>query len=216
MAEPLPTRAPLSVSVTGEDPLARGAIAARLAASGEPLRVTESDLASLTARTPSPGEVDVVVLDLGLGSREVQEPLRELTARGLATVALVSHDDAAAEAASSGASAVLFRDASPSALAAAVRAVDEGLAAYDRALVQALLRPPEPEAPDSPGEALTPREGEVLRLLAEGLSNKHIAARLSISEHTAKFHVNAILSKLHVQRRTEAVVRAARLGMVTL
>jgi DNA-binding CsgD family transcriptional regulator len=63
---------------------------------------------------------------------------------------------------------------------------------------------------------LTPREREVLALLAEGLSNKAIADRLAISEHTAKFHVNAVLAKLGVQRRTEAVVRAARLGLVTL
>ena len=65
-------------------------------------------------------------------------------------------------------------------------------------------------------ESLTPREREVLALLAEGLSNKAIADRLDISEHTAKFHVNAVLAKLGVQRRTEAVVRAARMGLVTL
>ena len=70
-------------------------------------------------------------------------------------------------------------------------------------------------SPTSP-EALTPREREVLALLAEGLSNKAIADRLAISEHTAKFHVNAVLAKLGVQRRTEAVVRAARMGLVTL
>jgi DNA-binding NarL/FixJ family response regulator len=65
-------------------------------------------------------------------------------------------------------------------------------------------------------ESLTDRELQVLSRLAEGLSNKQIAARLGISEHTAKFHVNAILGKLGVQSRTEAVVRAARLGLLML
>ena len=65
-------------------------------------------------------------------------------------------------------------------------------------------------------EPLTPRELEVLRLMAEGLPNKTIAARLEISEHTVKFHVNTILGKLGVASRTEAVVRATRLGLILL
>ena len=63
-------------------------------------------------------------------------------------------------------------------------------------------------------EPLTPREMEALEMLAEGLSNKQIAARLNISEHTAKFHVNSILSKLHAGTRTEAVIRGIRSGLV--
>jgi DNA-binding NarL/FixJ family response regulator len=57
---------------------------------------------------------------------------------------------------------------------------------------------------------------EVLQLLAEGLANKAIAHRLDISDHTVKFHVNAILSKFGAQSRTEAVVRATRLGLILL
>jgi two-component system, NarL family, nitrate/nitrite response regulator NarL len=56
----------------------------------------------------------------------------------------------------------------------------------------------------------------VLQLLAEGLPNKTIARQLSISEHTVKFHLNAIMSKLGAQSRTEAVVRATRLGLIIL
>jgi DNA-binding NarL/FixJ family response regulator len=65
-------------------------------------------------------------------------------------------------------------------------------------------------------EELTPREREVLQLLAEGLGNKEIARRLRISDHTVKFHVNAILGKLGARTRTEAVTRAARQGLITL
>jgi DNA-binding NarL/FixJ family response regulator len=63
-------------------------------------------------------------------------------------------------------------------------------------------------------EHLTPREQEVLQLLAQGLSNKLIAGRLGISDHTVKFHLNAILGKLGAQSRTEAIAQAARLGLV--
>jgi DNA-binding NarL/FixJ family response regulator len=65
-------------------------------------------------------------------------------------------------------------------------------------------------------EDLTPRETEVLQLLADGLTNKAIAQRLGISDHTVKFHVNSVLGKLGAQSRTEAVVRASRLGLLLL
>ena len=67
-----------------------------------------------------------------------------------------------------------------------------------------------------PTSALTPREIEVVRLLADGASNKEIARALGISFHTAKFHVAAILEKLDATTRTEAVTRAARLGIVMI
>ena len=65
-------------------------------------------------------------------------------------------------------------------------------------------------------EALTPRELEVLDLVAEGLSNKAIAARLDISEHTVKFHVSSLFGKLGAGNRTDAVRRGVRLGLITL
>jgi DNA-binding NarL/FixJ family response regulator len=65
-------------------------------------------------------------------------------------------------------------------------------------------------------EPLTTREHEVLQLLAEGLSNKLVARRLRISEHTVKFHVSSIYAKLGATNRTEAVSHAARRGLVTL
>jgi len=65
-------------------------------------------------------------------------------------------------------------------------------------------------------EPLTPREMDVLEMLAEGLSNKMIAHQLSISDHTAKFHVNSILAKLNAGTRTEAVTRGIRLGLIKI
>ena len=71
-------------------------------------------------------------------------------------------------------------------------------------------------AGEAPKSTLTPREIEVVRLLADGASNKEIARVLGISFHTAKFHVAAILEKLDATTRTEAVTRAARLGIVMI
>ena len=81
---------------------------------------------------------------------------------------------------------------------------EEGIAFFPHSAVEEIV------------EALTPREMDVLEMLAEGLSNKMIAHRLSISDHTAKFHVNSILAKLHAGTRTEAVTRGIRLGLIKL
>jgi DNA-binding CsgD family transcriptional regulator len=77
----------------------------------------------------------------------------------------------------------------------------------------ALVAPGEPRAPDV---ALTPRELDVLALIAEGASNKVIARRLAISVHTVKFHIASLLDKLDAQGRAEAVAQAARFGAIKL
>ena len=78
-----------------------------------------------------------------------------------------------------------------------------------------LIAPPA-DRPSDPEQPLTPREVEVLTLLAEGASNKVIARQLGISVHTAKFHVGQVLDKLDATGRTEAVAHAARLGVLHL
>ncbi|HET8547814.1 MAG TPA: response regulator transcription factor [Bryobacteraceae bacterium] len=90
-------------------------------------------------------------------------------------------------------------------LAAAVRAVHHGW----------LVNPPEPAAVAAV-EPLTARELEVLSMLADGLSNKEIASKLGISDHTVKFHVNSILGKLGAGSRTEAVTIGLRSGLILL
>lgn len=111
--------------------------------------------------------------------------------------------------------ALLLRDGDPHRLFPALGALDGGLVALDPALAAALL-PSGGMVEETPVGKLTPREIEVLRLLADGLTNKAIGARLKISANTVKYHVNTILSKLGAQSRTEAVVRGSRLGLVML
>ena len=95
----------------------------------------------------------------------------------------------------------------PAQLAAAVVAVHAGLTAH---------APRTLSLPDHEVEELTPREADVLRLLAGGHSNREIGARLGISENTVKFHVGAILAKLSAQTRAEAVMSAVRRGLLPL
>ncbi len=116
----------------------------------------------------------------------------------------------------------LQRDATGEEIVAAISAVAGGLITLDRRLASDLLATPErppvptPERLTDAEEPLTAREQEVLQLLAEGLPNKLIASRLHISEHTAKFHVSAIMLKLGAASRTEAVTLAARRGLLIL
>ena len=101
---------------------------------------------------------------------------------------------------------------------AAIKAVTMGLAILPCELLPTLLDGAGfGRRADETGHArLTPRELEVLAAMADGASNKAIARRLGISFHTAKFHVAAILAKLEADSRTEAVTRAAQLGLVML
>jgi len=108
-----------------------------------------------------------------------------------------------------GVGGVLQSNASSEQIVQAIKSVASGLMVFDRALA--------PQSPDDePLEQLTPRESEVLRLLADGLGNKEIAVKLSISEHTIKFHIHSLLGKLGAASRTEAVTRGLRSGLIEL
>jgi DNA-binding NarL/FixJ family response regulator len=132
----------------------------------------------------------------------------------LPVVALLPAADRAGEALAAGARGALLRDASPARLAAALSAAASGLVVLDAGLARDWVRAAAPAA--DPGAPLTPRELEVLPLLAEGLSNKQIAAQLGIAERTAKFHVESILGKLPAATRAEAVAVAARRGLLAI
>jgi len=120
-----------------------------------------------------------------------------------------------AEAVRLGVRALLPRDASAEAILAAIEAAAAGLTVLAPADLEALLRAG-PQAPVALETALTPREMEVLRLMAEGTANKNIAWKLNISEHTVKFHVASIFAKLNAGTRTEAVTQGVRRGLILL
>jgi two-component system, NarL family, response regulator YdfI len=133
------------------------------------------------------------------------------------SVLLVIADDpglsGVADALRSGVRAVLSRHSSASQIVAAIEAAAAGFVVLQPGDLDGLLINPQPA---SLAEPLTPREVEVLGMLAEGQSNKSIAHRLGISEHTVKFHVTSIMGKLNAGSRTEAVTQGIRQGLIML
>lgn len=209
------TVAELRILIVADDPLTRAGLAALL--SNQPTcRVVgqapvDSDLATLLAVYLP----DVVLWDLGWAPEASLENLADLTKSGKPIVALLPDDTQAAYVWSSGARGLLLRDADAACLISALQAVSQELIVLDPGLagVSELNLDLNRVAPI---EKLTPRETDVLKHLAGGLSNKAIAYELGISEHTVKFHVNAIMGKLGAQSRTEAAVRATQLGLILL
>ena len=125
------------------------------------------------------------------------------------------------EALSTGVSAILPPSANLTEIIAAIRIVASGLAVYPQKLFAALSGRAEivkgrPNETEGGGPRLSTREIAVLTAMADGLWNKEIARRLGISFHTVKFHVASILVKLEVDTRTEAVIKAAQLGLAML
>jgi DNA-binding NarL/FixJ family response regulator len=213
----------LRVLIVADDPLARAGLGALLA--DRPGWVVVGQVAE-DADLSSALDVyhpDVVVWDLGWdrvspSSTSPAADLERLAELGDAAppiVALLPDETYAAGAQIAGARGLLTRDISAERLLAAMMAAAQDLVVLDPALLAPVLSTRDPSSPVLV-EELTPRELEVLDLLAEGLSNKAIAHRLSISDHTVKFHVNAVMGKLGAQSRTEAVVRATRLGLILL
>jgi DNA-binding NarL/FixJ family response regulator len=153
--------------------------------------------------------IDLVLAE-GLSADDLGA-LAEYTAR---FVVLTDESDAV-DLALAGAAAVLPRDASAETVGAAITLAGRGLRLLPDLAFRALTEI-ETAAPADEVPALTPRERDVLTAMADGASNKVIARRLGISFHTAKFHVASILTKLDADTRTEALARAARMGLVML
>lgn len=157
--------------------------------------------------------LDVLVWDVDVNDT--------LPALNMPLLALVPDPEAATYALRSGATGVLSRDADGERLRTALRALTDGLAVLEPAFLSVLEPDADPDTdfgadPEPDLEPLTPRERDVLNLLAEGLPNKAIAKRLGVSEHTVKFHLNAVLGKLGARSRTAAVTKAVRAGLLTL
>jgi DNA-binding NarL/FixJ family response regulator len=160
---------------------------------------------------------DVVLMDLRMPRMDGTEAIRRLTARGERprAIALTTYADDASVlgALRAGARGYLTKDAGAEQIRAAVEAVARGEAALDPAIqhhVLAAVSTPQPtESPDD----LTPREVEVLGLIAEGLTNTEIAERLVVSAATVKSHVNHIFAKIGARDRAQAVVYAYANGL---
>ncbi|MCA9699515.1 MAG: response regulator transcription factor [Myxococcales bacterium] len=216
---PLPSLTAIPVAVIGDEPRLAATLRTRLTNARELQLVDE------------PGRARVLVWDATLLERDDDGmpllPVVETHDEAPVLLAILEEGADPMPLLALGVRGVLTRDVTGSRLRAAVLAADLGLVvldddpgdavvagwAPDQPTIQALVEPP-PRAPNS-GE-LTPREHEVLALLADGLSNRVIGDRLGISAHTVKFHVDALLAKLDARSRTAAVVEAIRRGLLEL
>lgn len=173
------------------------------------------------------GQPDVVLLDLRMPHRDGLWTLRQLAERAadrqsaVPVLVLTTFDDDALllDALRAGARGYLLKDVTLEQLARAVRALADGGTFVAPSITDRLLRAirsePSPAGPDAPPlQSLTAREVEVLRLVAEGCSNREIADVLHLAEGTVKNHVSTLLLKLGARDRTKAVLRALHEGLL--
>ncbi len=215
----------IRVFIVAASPLARSGLQQLLAHPELEVVGSAVDLDSAAGLLSEPeAEPDVIVVD---ASRESSATAASLSAASsdigadIPIVVLESLDNGAAgsDLLRQGARAILPTGISPAELVAALRAVTSGLIVLHPSTVAAIPHAAvntSRTAPEEWIEPLTKREKEVLQMLAAGLGNKEIAAKLNISDHTAKFHVGSILGKLGVSTRAEAVAMGIRRGLVLL
>lgn len=179
--------------------------------------VGEADTGAAAVRQAAALRPDVVLMDIQMPVLDGIAATRQLPGAKVLILTTFGNDDYVAAALAAGASGFLLKDTTPQQLVHAVRVVANGDALLDPAVTRQLIQRALPSltrpVPSARFDALSARETEVLRLLAQGLSNAEIANTLTVSETTVKTHVSRLLGKLGLRDRVQAVVLAHQNGL---
>jgi len=212
----------IRVALVDDQTLVRQGIRSLLELSDDIQVVVEAADGEEAVRVIAEARPDVVLLDVRMPKRSGLDVLRDLrdSGRGVPAILLTTFDDdaVALEGVRVGAKGFLLKDVSLEQLTETIRTVAAGGTLIRPAVTERVLRGIEGARPgfDSldPPDALSPRETEVLRLMAGGYNNREIAEALGTAEGTVKNHVSTVLSKLGVRDRTRAVLKALELGLI--
>src|SRR3954471_343293 len=209
---------PIRILIADDHPIVREGLIAVLETQPDFVVVGEAANGALAVERAAALRPDVILLDLQLPEIDGVAALRAIRAADAGAKVIIftafDTDERILSAVQAGAQGYMLKGAPREELFQAIRVVHGGGSLLQPVVAARLLRQVS-SAPTLP-EPLTERELEVLGLLAKGRQNKEIANELFISERTVKFHVSAILAKLGVGNRTEAVSKAAQLGLVEL
>ena len=209
--------AKIRILLVDDHPVVRAGLAAMLETQADFAIVGEAGDGAEAVRAVEALDPDVVLMDLEMPGTDGLAALEELARKDLPNKVIVftifDTDERILRAVQAGAQGYLLKSAPREEVFQAIRAVCAGGSLLQPVVAARLLGH---VSGGSAPAGLTPREREVLGLLAKGLQNKEIAAVLHIGERTAKFHVSALLRKLGAGNRTEAVALAAQQGLITV
>ena len=230
MTDREPTREPTRIVLADDHPLFREGVASLLGRSGDAVLVAEAATGEEAVRLADELLPDIVLMDIKMPGMGGTEATRRIVGRnphiGVIVLTMFEDEESVFAALKAGARGYVLKDADRGMLLEAIRAVARGEALLGPSVARRVLEQfaqvstPAPESPSSvPSveresfEELTPRELEVLGLIATGRRNREIAGRLVISERTVGNHISNIFAKLQVADRAQAIVRARQAGL---